>query len=230
MSEVTGIRKSGQEWIVETYEGEEATKSVIIAGGSTLDKLNVPGENELVGAGVSYCATCDGAFFIDQNVCVVGGGDSALQEAITLTEFASNVDLFCRSSSLQAQQTLQDRITGHEKIQVHLNVEVQEIHGDGMVDGVSLLQTLSGESKRVNIDGVFIFVGLIPNTDYLQNILETDESGHIKTDINLQTSEKGIFAAGDIRANSASQLISSAGDGVTAAVNAKKYILKEQKN
>ena len=99
-----------------------------------------------------------------------------------------------------------------------------------MVDGVSLLQTLSGESKRVNIDGVFIFVGLIPNTDYLQNILETDESGHIKTDINLQTSEKGIFAAGDIRANSASQLISSAGDGVTAAVNAKKYILKEQKN
>ena len=230
MSEVTGIRKSGQEWIVETYEGEEATKSVIIAGGSTLDKLNVPGENELVGAGVSYCATCDGAFFIDQNVCVVGGGDSALQEAITLAEFASNVDLFCRSSSLQAQQTLQDRITGHEKIQVHLNVEVQEIHGDGMVDGVSLLQTLSGESKRVNIDGVFIFVGLIPNTDYLQNILETDESGHIKTDINLQTSEKGIFAAGDIRANSASQLISSAGDGVTAAVNAKKYILKEQKN
>ena len=230
MSEVTGIRKSGQEWIVDTYEGEKTSKSVIIAGGSTLDKLNVPGENELIGAGVSYCATCDGAFFIDQKVCVVGGGDSALQEAITLTEFASHVDLFCRSSSLQAQQILQDRITDHEKIEVHLNVEVQEIHGDGMVDGVSLLQTVSGESKRVNIDGVFIFVGLIPNTDYLQNILETDESGHIKTDINLQTSEKGIFAAGDIRANSASQLISSAGDGATAAVNAKKYILKEQRN
>jgi thioredoxin reductase (NADPH) len=157
MSEVTGIRKSGQEWIVDTYDGEKASKSVIIASGSTLNKLNVPGETELVGAGVSYCATCDGAFFIDQNVCVVGGGDSALQEAITLTEFASNVDLFCRSSSLQAQQILQDRITDHEKIQVHLNVEVQEIHGDSMFDGVSLLQTVSGESKRVNIDGVFIF-------------------------------------------------------------------------
>nr|MCS5649766.1 FAD-dependent oxidoreductase [Dehalococcoidia bacterium] len=205
MSEVMGIRKSGHEWIVDTYEGEKISKSIIVAGGSTLKKLNVPGENELVGAGVSYCATCDGAFFIDQRVCVVGGGDSALQEAITLTGFASKVDVFCRSSCLHAQQTLQDQITGHEKIQVHLNVEVQEIHGEGMVDGISLLKTLSGESTRVNLDGVFIFVGLTPSTDYLRNLLETDESGHIKTDINLQTSEKGIFAAGGIRANSASQ-------------------------
>ncbi|HBE99635.1 MAG TPA: thioredoxin-disulfide reductase [Dehalococcoidia bacterium] len=230
MSEVMGIRKSGHEWIVDTYEGEKISKSIIVAGGSTLKKLNVPGENELVGAGVSYCATCDGAFFIDQRVCVVGGGDSALQEAITLTGFASKVDVFCRSSCLHAQQTLQDQITGHEKIQVHLNVEVQEIHGEGMVDGISLLKTLSGESTRVNLDGVFIFVGLTPSTDYLRNLLETDESGHIKTDINLQTSEKGIFAAGDIRANSASQLISSAGDGATAAINAKKYISKGKMN
>jgi len=230
MSEVMGIRKSGHEWIVDTYEGEKISKSIIVAGGSTLKKLNVPGENELVGAGVSYCATCDGAFFIDQRVCVVGGGDSALQEAITLTGFASKVDVFCRSSCLHAQQTLQDQITGHEKIQVHLNVEVQEIHGERMVDGISLLKTLSGESTRVNLDGVFIFVGLTPSTDYLRNLLETDESGHIKTDINLQTSEKGIFAAGDIRANSASQLISSAGDGATAAINAKKYISKGKMN
>tara|TARA_B100001105_G_scaffold197983_1_gene161744 strand:- start:2204 stop:3130 length:927 start_codon:yes stop_codon:yes gene_type:complete len=230
MSEVMGIRKSGHEWIVDTYEGEKISKSIIVAGGSTLKKLNVPGENELVGAGVSYCATCDGAFFIDQRVCVVGGGDSALQEAITLTGFASKVDVFCRSSCLHAQQTLQDQITGHEKIQVHLNVEVQEIHGEGVVDGISLLKTLSGESTRVNLDGVFIFVGLTPSTDYLRNLLETDESGHIKTDINLQTSEKGIFAAGDIRANSASQLISSAGDGATAAINAKKYISKGKMN
>ena len=230
MSEVMGLRKSGHVWIVDTYEGEKISKSIIVAGGSTLKKLNVPGENELVGAGVSYCATCDGAFFIDQRVCVVGGGDSAVQEAITLTEFASKVDVFCRSSSLHAQQTLQDRITGHEKILVHLNVEVQEIYGDGVVEGISLLKTLSGEFIRVNLDGVFIFVGLTPSTDYLRNLLETDESGHIKTDINLQTSEKGIFAAGDIRANSASQLISSAGDGATAAVNAKKYISKGEMN
>ena len=230
MSEVMGLRKSGHEWIVDTYEGEKISKSIIVAGGSTLKKLNVPGENELVGAGVSYCVTCDGAFFIDQRVCVVGGGDSALQEAITLTGFASKVDVFCRSSSLHAQQTLQDRITGHEKILVHLNVEVQEIYGDGVVEGISLLKTLSGEFIRVNLDGVFIFVGLTPSTDYLRNLLETDESGHIKTDINLQTSEKGIFAAGDIRANSASQLISSAGDGATAAVNAKKYISKGEMN
>ena len=230
MSEVMGLRKSGHEWIVDTYEGEKISKSIIEAGGSTLKKLNVPGENELVGAGVSYCATCDGAFFIDQRVCVVGGGDSAVQEAITLTEFASKVDVFCRYGSLHAQQTLQDRITGHEKILVHLNVEVQEIYGDGVVEGISLLNTLSGESTRVNLDGVFIFVGLTPSTDYLRNLLETDENGHIKTDINLQTSEKGIFAAGDIRANSASQLISSAGDGATAAINAKKYISKGKMN
>ena len=230
MSEVMGLRKSGHEWIVDTYEGEKISKSIIVAGGSTLKKLNVPGENELVGAGVSYCATCDGAFFIDQRVCVVGGGDAAVQEAITLTEFASKVDVFCRYSSLHAQQTLQDRITGHEKILVHLNVEVQEIYGDGVVEGIFLLKTLSGESTRVNLDGVFIFVGLTPSTDYLRNLLETDESGHIKTDINLQTSEKGIFAAGDIRANSASQLISSAGDGATAAINAKKYISKGKMN
>lgn len=224
MSEVTGIRKSDNDWIVETYEGEKLAKAIIVAGGSALNKLGVEGEDELVGAGVSYCATCDGAFFVDQRVSVVGGGDSALQEAITLTEYASTVEVYCRSEVLHAQKTLQDRVMNHEKIKVHLNVEVTEIHGDGMVEGLSLVDTLSGESTRIETDGVFIFVGLTPNSDFLDNILETDDSGHIKTDINLQTGENGIYAAGDIRANSASQLISSAGDGVTAAVNVKKYL------
>ncbi|MDC0034946.1 FAD-dependent oxidoreductase [Chloroflexi bacterium] len=224
MSEVTGIRKSDNDWVVETYEGEKLAKAIIVAGGSTLNKLGVKGEDELVGAGVSYCATCDGAFFVDQNVSVVGGGDSALQEAITLTEYASKVEVYCRSEVLHGQQTLQDRVMNHEKIKVHLNNEVTEIHGDGMVEGLSLIDTISGESTRIETDGVFIFVGLTPNSDYLDTVLETDDGGHIKTDINLQTGESGIYAAGDIRANSASQLISSAGDGVTAAVNVKKYL------
>ena len=112
----------------------------------------------------------------------------------------------------------------HEKIQVHLNIEVDEIHGDGMVEGSSFRDTISGESTRFDTNGVFIFIGLTPNTDFLATLLETDSGGHIKTDINLETCEKGIFAAGDIRANSASQLVTSAGDGVTAALNARKYL------
>ena len=228
MSEVSGIRKLDNRWAVETYEGEKTAKSIILAGGSTLNRLGVPGENELVGAGVSYCATCDGAFFIDQKVAVIGGGDSALQEAITLTEFASKVEIFCKSETLHGQQVLQNLVSNNEKIKVHLNVEVNEIHGDGMVEGISLIDLLSGESTRVHMDGVFIFVGLTPNSDFIKGLVDTDKEGHIQTDINLETSEKGIFAAGDIRANSASQLISSAGDGVTAAVNVKKYLTSQK--
>ena len=228
MSEVSGIRKLDNRWSVETYEGEKTAKSIILAGGSTLNRLGVPGENELVGAGVSYCATCDGAFFIDQKVAVIGGGDSALQEAITLTEFASKVEIFCKSETLHGQQILQNLVSNNEKIKVHLNVEVNEIHGDGMVEGISLIDLLSGESTRVHMDGVFIFVGLTPNSDFIKGLEDTDKGGHIQTDINLETSEKGIFAAGDIRANSASQLISSAGDGVTAAVNVKKYLTSQK--
>ncbi|MED5428192.1 MAG: FAD-dependent oxidoreductase [Chloroflexota bacterium] len=230
MSEVSGIRKLDNQWAVETYEGEKTAKSIILAGGSTLNRLGVPGENELVGAGVSYCATCDGAFFIDQKVAVIGGGDSALQEAITLTEFASKVEIFCKSETLRGQQILQNSVSNNEKIKVHLNVEVNEIHGDGMVEGISLIDLLSGESTRVHMDGVFIFVGLTPNSDFIKGLVDTDKGGHIQTDINLETSEKGIFAAGDIRSNSASQLISSAGDGVTAAVNVKKYLTSQKLN
>ena len=228
MSEVSGIRKLDNRWAVETYEGGKTAKSIILAGGSTLNRLGVPGENELVGSGVSYCATCDGAFFIDQKVAVIGGGDSALQEALTLTEFASKVEIFCKSETLHGQQILQNLVSNNEKIKVHLNVEVNEIHGDGMVEGISLIDLLSGESTRVHMDGVFIFVGLTPNSDFIKGLVDTDKGGHIQTDINLETSEKGIFAAGDIRANSASQLISSAGDGVTAAVNVKKYLTSQK--
>ena len=147
-----------------------------------------------------------------------------------MTEFASKVDIFCKSETLHGQQILQDRVSNHEKIKVHLNIEVKEIHGDGMVEGISLINLLSGESTRVHMDGVFIFVGLTPNSDFIEGLVDTDKGGHIQTDINLETCVKGIFAAGDIRANSASQLISSAGDGVTAAVNAKKYLTGQKPN
>ena len=224
LSEVTSISPKDNEWLVQTTDGLKSSKTIIIAGGSSLRKLQVKGEEDLVGAGVSYCATCDGAFFIDQNVCVVGGGDSALEEALTLTNFAASVDIFCRDENLHGQKVLLDKANSSDKINIHTNVEVTEIHGNEIVDGASLRNLVSGETTRMDIAGVFIFVGLKPNSDYLSTALELDAGGHIKTDSRMRTSKIGILAAGDIRSESASQLISAAGDGATAAITAFEYV------
>ena len=224
LSEVTNVSYEENRWMVQTTAGSKSTNAIIVAGGSSLRKLQVKGEEELVGAGVSYCATCDGAFFIDQNVCVVGGGDSALEEALTLTNFASSIEIFCREKNLHGQKVLVDRANTNEKINIHTNVEITEIHGNEMVDGASLKNLVSGETTRIETDGVFIFVGLEPNSDYLSSVVELDGGGHIKTDSRMRTSSPGILAAGDIRSQSASQLISAAGDGATAAITAFEYI------
>ena len=224
LSEVTGLSQECDQWMVQTSDGVKSAKAIIVAGGSSLRKLQVKGEDDLAGAGVSYCATCDGAFFIDQDVCVIGGGDSALEEALTLTTFAASVDIFCREESLHGQKTLLDRAVSNDKINIHTNVEVTEIHGDGMVSGTSLKNLISGETTRIDLDGVFIFVGLEPNSYYLSTLVELDGGGHIKTDSRMRTSKVGLLAAGDIRSESASQLISAAGDGATAAINAFEYV------
>ena len=224
LCEVTGISRINNYWSVETYDGAVSSHCVIIAGGSTLRKLGVKGETKLEGAGVSYCATCDGAFFIGQQVCVIGGGDSALTEALVLTEFASRIDLYCRENTLHGQQILQDRVTENDKITIHFNVEITEIHGDGMVESVSIRDIKSGETTRTDHQGVFIFTGLDPNTDYLSGLLNLDNGGHIETDVTMRTHVSGILAAGDIRKDAASQLITSAGDGSTAALSAFRYI------
>ena len=224
LSEVTGLSQECDQWMVQTSDGVKSAKAIIVAGGSSLRKLQVKGEDDLAGAGVSYCATCDGAFFIDQDVCVIGGGDSALEEALTLTTFAASVDIFCREENLHGQKTLLDRAVSNDKINIHTNVEVTEIHGDGMVSGTSLKNLISGETTRIDLDGVFIFVGLEPNSYYLSTLVELDGAGHIKTDSRMRTSKVGLLAAGDIRSESASQLISAAGDGATAAINAFEYV------
>ena len=224
LSEVSGLRQHEQFWAIESYEGEVHSKAVVIAGGSTLRKLGVPGEEELVGAGVSYCATCDGAFFIDQEVAVVGGGDSALDEALVLSEFASKVIVFHRRDSFRGQKVLQDRVLSDPKIEVRWNVTVDGILGEVQVEGASITDVTSGETSRVDLSGVFIYVGLDPNTRYLQDLLPLDNAGHIPTDVWMRTPLKGIFAAGDIRQNSAAQLVSAAGDGATAAISAQRYI------
>lgn len=224
LSEVTGMRPADDRWVITTYDGELNAKAVIIAGGSTLRRLGVEGEEELHGAGVSYCATCDGGFFIDQVVGVVGGGDSALDEAMTLTEYASKVMVFCRHQEFNGQQVLQDRVLAHPKVEVRWTTTVDAIHGESEVTGVSVTQLTSGESSRVDLSGVFIYVGLEPNSGYLSDLVDLDQAGHVPTDAWMRTPVKGLFAAGDIRQNSAAQLVTVAGDGATAAIAAQRYI------
>lgn len=224
LTEVMKLRQQDPYWILETYDGEILAKAVIIAGGSTLRKLGVTGEEELHGAGVSYCATCDGAFFIDQVVGVVGGGDSALDEAMVLTEFASKVIVFHRRDQLRGQKVLQDRALANPKIEFRWNTTVDAILGEAEVEGVSVTDVTSGETSRVDLSGVFVYVGLDPNSQYLQDILPLDNAGHVPTDTWMRTPMPGLFASGDIRQNSAAQLVSAAGDGATAAIAAQRYI------
>jgi thioredoxin reductase (NADPH) len=230
LSEVNNIKKNitNDNWIVETYETSYDTKSIIIASGSKLKKLNVPGEEHLTGSGVSYCATCDGAFFLDQNVCVVGDGDSALEEALTLTQFAKNINIYSKNSHLQGQKILQNKILEHPQIQVHYQKEIIKIHGDTEVEKISLVDTNSQTVSSVDTNGVFIFIGLEPNTEYLKGLLKLDCTNKIPTDISMRSILPGILAAGDIRKNSASQLITTSGDGVTAALSAYEYIRGNQ--
>jgi len=224
LSEVTGLEAGERLWTVRTYDGEITARAVIVAAGSTLGKLGVSGEEELHGAGVSYCATCDGAFFIEETVGVVGGGDSALDEAVVLTEFASRVIIFHRRDRFRGQNVLQDRVLSHPKIEVRWSTVVYAILGDGQVDGVSVTEVTSGETSRVDLSGIFIYVGLEPNSSFLSDVLPLDGGGHVPTDIWMRTPLPGLLAAGDIRQSSASQLATAAGDGATAAIAAQRYI------
>jgi thioredoxin reductase (NADPH) len=224
MSEAIGLRRDEPYWVVDTYDGQIVSKAVVAAAGSTLRKLGVPGEADLKGAGVSYCATCDGAFFMDQEVAVVGDGDSALDEALVLTEFASKVLVLSRDDRFHGQKVLQERALRHDKIEVRWNTSVDAVLGDGMVDGLSVTDLPSGETTRLDVSGVFVYVGLEPNSSLFSGLLELDAAGHVPTDIWMRTGLPGLFAAGDIRQSSAAQLVTSAGDGATAAIAAHRYI------
>ena len=173
---------------------------------------------------MSYCATCDGAFFRDEVVGLVGGGDSALDEAMTLTEFASRIVILQRGDRFTGQKVLQNRVLSHPKIEVRWNTAVTAVLGEGQVEGVSISDVSSGETSRLDLSGLFVYVGLEPNSAYLADLLPLDNAGHVPTDIWMRTPLPGLFAAGDIRQGSAAQLVSSAGDGATAAIGAKRYL------
>ncbi|MDB5409729.1 MAG: Thioredoxin reductase [Rhodospirillales bacterium] len=199
-------------------------RAIIVAAGSTLRRLGIPGEERLAGKGVSQCASCDGPFFKGQAVCVVGGGDSAVDEALVLAEHAAAVTIVHRGAALRAQQALLDRLAGAGTIAVMLETIVEEILGEDAVTGVRLRDVGSGATRVEPFAGVFVFVGLEPNSQFLRGVVALDSSGHIETDIMMRTSLDGVFAAGDIRANSVALLAASCGDGATAAVAAHRYL------
>ncbi len=207
-------------------DGKELTcKAVIIASGVVPSKLNIAKEKELVGRGISYCATCDGAFFRDVPIAVVGGGDTAAEEALFLTRFASKVILIHRRDQLRATKILQDRIMENDKIEIAWDSRVDELLSDNTgLTGATLRNVKSGETQSIDLQGMFIAVGVNPITDFLASLLERDDDGYIKAGEDTHTSVPGIFAAGDCRTNILKQISTAVGDGAVAAIMAEKYI------
>ena len=224
MGEASHISEQGDYRLVNTDAGEFRSKVVIIAAGSTLRLLGVPGEEEFMGRGVSQCATCDGPLYSGEVVGVAGGGDSAADEALVLSQYAERVLLFHRRDVLRAQQYLVDRIRAEPKIEVVSNTVIDEVLGEDTVSGVRVTNLPSGEQSARELSGLFVYVGLAPNASVAQGLLETDGGGHIPVNVSMETAIPGVYAVGDIRQLSSSQLVSAAGDGATAAIAAYRYI------
>lgn len=209
---------------VKTYQAEYLAEVLIICTGATAVNLNVPGEKEFTGKGVSYCATCDGAFFKDKDVIVIGGGDSALEEGLFLTRYARTVTIVHRRNELRAGAILQNRARKDPKIKFIWNTVVSEIKGDKVVSGVRLKNIVTGEISDRPIDGVFIFIGHAPNTDLFVGKLELDEKRYLITDKRMRTSVPGVFAAGEVTDSIYRQVITSAGMGAAAAMQATHFL------
>lgn len=226
LGEVSEIREEDGQKIVVVDGKDIRAKAVLIATGSDYKKTGVPGEAEYFGRGVHYCATCDGAFYREKRLAVIGGGNSAVQETIFLTRFAEHIDLLVRSE-ISASEVLQkelDKYVQNGKVTVHLQTSTQEIVAtEGKITSVKVVK--AGEESSIDVDGVFVFVGLLPNTGFLKDsAIELDEHGLIKTDKALQTSMKGVFASGDVRSGATLQIASAVGEGATAALSIREYL------
>ena len=223
-AEVTGVSLLKDIKVISTTEGDFSARAVIIAAGAERKRLRVPGEDVLLNRGVSYCATCDGALFRDCAVAIVGGGDSAVEEALFLTRFASKVIIIHRRNQLRASKTAQERAISHKKIELMWDTVVEEIKGDKTVSELIVRNVKTGVKSTVAVQGIFVYVGQSPNTSYLKGQIPLDDEGNIITDDRMETKVKGVFAAGDIRRNSSRQVITAAGDGATAAISANKFL------
>lgn len=221
-SEVLNVKNEGKIKIVSTDSGELEAKSVIIATGANPRHLGIPREEELIGRGVSYCATCDGPFFVNLNVVVVGGGDSAITDALILSKIAKKVYIVHRRDSLRAVKIMQDRAFSANNIEFIWDTVVEEIVGSNNLEKVVLKNVKSGEVKEMQIDGVFIYVGIQPNTDFVD--VDKNQSGFIITNDRMETSADGIYAAGDCRETSLRQVVTAAGDGAVAALATYEYV------
>ena len=224
LTEVTGISQSTRLHKIETKDGAYTAKAVIFTSGADYNKLGVPGEIELTGKGVSYCATCDAAFFQDQICAVVGGGDAALDEGLFVTRYASKVYVIHRRNELRASKILQERAFANDKIEFVWDSVVTAIDGNETVERLSLQNVKSGDTSTLDVAGVFIFIGLSPNTSILEGLVKMDEGKHVYVNDWMETEVAGLFAAGDVRVNSARQVVTAAGDGATAAIRADHYI------
>jgi thioredoxin reductase (NADPH) len=222
--EVLEVRLEEDWKVVRTHESDYYSEALIISSGTEYRKLGIPGEDAFIGKGVSFCATCDGAFFKDSRIVVVGGGDSAITEALFLTKFSKEVTIIHRRDALRATKIYQERAFANPKIKFLWNSVIQEIKGDKMVQSILVKNVKTNEVKEFQTDGVFLFVGISPRTQFLKGWVQMDEGGYILTNENGETSVKGIFAAGDCRKKLLRQVTTAVGDGATAAFAAEKYL------
>ncbi len=224
--QVSGITVQGGRFT--TQAGEESIESlgVIVASGTQSVKIDIPGEAEFMGRGVSNCATCDGMFFRNLDVAVIGGGDAAIQEGLTLANLARKVYVVHRRETLRAQKIIQDRAFKHPKMEFLWNKVPIEIEGKEQVEAIKLRDTKSGQTSQIKVDGIFVYVGSRPNTLFLGDLVDKDEAGFIRTDENLLTRTKGLYVAGDARRKSLRQISTAVGDGALGAVSLERYILE----
>jgi thioredoxin reductase (NADPH) len=221
---VTGLRREDGQFVLTTDGGDVRARAVIVTAGAEPNKLGVPGEAEFVGKGVSYCATCDAAFFKDVEVAIVGGGDAAMDEALFTTRYASKVHVIHRRDELRASKILQERAFAAPKIDFIWDTVVERVNGNGAVSSLELRNVKTGERSELPVAAMFVFIGQTPNSELLRDLVPLDAGGHARVNLYMETEVPGLFVAGDVRADAVKQLVTAAGDGATAAIRAEHYI------
>jgi len=226
---VTSIEAQGDYKMISTESGDSyCSRSLLLTPGATYRRLNVPGEEDLIGAGIHFCATCDGPFYKGQELLVVGGGNSGVEEGLFLTKFATKVTILEVGERLRASQILQEKAASHSQIEVRLNTTVVEFKEDGKLSSVVIKNTASGETEEITPGAVFVFIGLLPNTAFVKGSVDLDQWGSISTSPTMETSLEGVFAAGDARSGSTKQVASAVGEGATAALMIRQYLERTQ--
>ena len=227
-AEVEDVSYQNQRFVIKTPDAVYESIGVIVATGTEPAKMNIPGENEFLGRGISYCATCDGAFFRNLDVAVIGGGDAAIEEGLSLANIAKKVYVIHRRDTLRAQKILQERAFKNSRMEFLWNKIPVKIGGKDQVEFITIEDTKTKEQTDIKVDGVFVYVGARPNTAFLGNLADRDEAGFVITDETLATKTRGLYIAGDVRKKTLRQISTAVGDGALAALNLERYILEQK--